>query len=573
MKYQAIYDLVEVCSRKGILYAVICPGSRSAPLTIAFANHTSIKCLVIPDERSAGFIALGLAQNTGMPVALVCTSGSAGYNFAPAVAEAFFQHVPLLIFTADRPPEMIDQFDGQTIRQRELYGKHVKRYFELPVDEGQPQAWFINRTVNEAINLSQHGLPGPVHINVPFREPFYPSATESIVFNKTRSIHETSADVIIPASIISKLRATWKTSRRILIVAGQADVNQKLINALNLLHKKQQLPLIGELLSNLHSVNNVIQLADLFLGQAPEELKGILQPDLLVTFGKSIVSKHVKIFLRQYPATDHWHIQAHGDYADTFQSLTQVIRCSPEFFFEHVPASEEREVFRKQKQNNYFQLWQAEEHRAIQTKLSFCAEVQAGELNLVRHVMESLPTRCNLHLANSMSVRYANIIALSVKQKGVRVFCNRGTSGIDGSSSTAVGHALASEIPNILISGDMAFMYDRNAFWHSHALPNLRIVVLNNHGGVIFNMIDGPRNRPEAAEYFVTQQNLSAKSTAQEHSMGYEVLNQPKKWKNAIKAFFDFSGQTKIIELESDQQKTTEEFNRLKMLMKKSYGK
>lgn len=572
MKYQHIYDLVETCARKGILYAVICPGSRSAPLTLAFANHPSIKCLVIPDERSAAFMALGIAQNTGMPVALVCTSGSAGYNFAPAVAEAFFQQVPLLVFTADRPPEMIDQLDGQTIRQQSLYGQHVKRYYELPVDEGTPQTWFVNRIINEAINFSQQGVSGPVHINAPFREPFYPAANESITFHKTRSIHETVADVSIPKAALSKLKSSWKSAKKILIVAGHADSNPRLISILNVLQKRQQVPLVGELLSNLHGVNNVIQLADLFLAQAPTELKQILQPDLLITFGKSIISKHVKNFLRQYPATEHWHIQAHGEYADTFQNLTQVIRCAPDHFFEHVPAMEEREAFRNQKQNNYYQLWQAEEHRATQAKLAFTAEVQTGEYNLVRQVMENLPTRCNLHLANSMSVRYANLVSLATKQKGVRVFCNRGTSGIDGCTSTAVGHSLASDIPNILITGDMAFLYDRNAFWHNYKLPNLHIVVLNNHGGIIFKMIDGPGGRPEVNDYFVTQQSLTAKSLAQEFNIEYDRLNQPNKWKNVLKSFFEFSGKTKILELESDQQKTTDEFNRLKTIMKMSYG-
>jgi 2-succinyl-5-enolpyruvyl-6-hydroxy-3-cyclohexene-1-carboxylate synthase len=572
LKYQHIYDLVETCSRKGILYAVICPGSRSAPLTIAFANHPSIKSLVIPDERSAAFVALGIAQNTGMPVALVCTSGSAGYNFAPAIAEAFFQHIPLVVFTADRPPEMIDQLDGQTIRQRHLYGTHVKRYFELPVEEGPSAAWHVNRSINEAINVAQHGQPGPVHLNVPFREPFYPAAQESITFNKVRSIHESASETIIQDAVLNKLKATWKSAKKILIVAGQCDMNQRLITTLNVLQKRQQVPLVGELLTNLHGVNYVVQLADLFLGAAPDELKKILQPDLLITFGNSIVSKQVKTFLRQYAPTDHWHIQAHGDYADTYQSLTQVVRCTPEYFFERIPATDAHETFRNQKQNNYFQLWQAEEHRATQSKLTFAGEAPYGEFSLVRTVMESLPTRCNLHVANSMSIRYANWIGLSARQKGIRVFCNRGTSGIDGCTSTAVGHSVASEIPNILITGDMAFFYDRNAFWHLYVLPNLRVVVLNNHGGIIFNMIDGPAGRPEAQEYFVTHQARTAKALAQEYQFEYENLNQSRKWKNALKTFFEFNGKTKILELESDQQKTTEEFKKLKSIMKKSYG-
>jgi 2-succinyl-5-enolpyruvyl-6-hydroxy-3-cyclohexene-1-carboxylate synthase len=555
-----------------VLHAVICPGSRSAPLTLAFANHPNIRCFVVPDERSAAFMALGIAQNTGFPAALVCTSGSAAYNFAPAIAEAFFQHVPLIILTADRPPEMIDQLDGQTIRQKNLYGVHIKKYFELPVDEGSTQSWFVNRSINEAINLAKSGIAGPVHINAPFREPFYPAKDEPIVYNPVRVIQETLSDAQLSTPQISQLKAQWKSNKKVLIVAGQADYNPKVIAALQGLLKKIKVPVVGELLSNLHPVNNVIQLADLFLGQAPDELKETLRPELLITFGKSIISKNVKVYLRKYPATQHWHIQSHGDYADTFLNLTQVIRCSPEFFFEHVPATEAKETFRNQKQNNYYQLWQAEEHRATQAKLAYCGEVQAGEFNLVRQVMEQLPSRCNLHLANSMSVRYANLVTLAAKQKGIRVFSNRGTSGIDGCTSTSVGHSLVSDVPNILITGDMAFFYDRNGFWHNYPIPNLRVVVLNNHGGVIFNMIDGPAGRHESAEYFVTRQTLTAKSLANEFGLGYESIDNPKKWKTALKNFFEFNGKTKLLELDSNQQKTIEEFSTLKSIMKKSYG-
>jgi 2-succinyl-5-enolpyruvyl-6-hydroxy-3-cyclohexene-1-carboxylate synthase len=572
LKYQHIYDLVETCSKKGVLHAVICPGSRSAPLTLAFANHPNIRCFVVPDERSAAFMALGIAQNTGFPAALVCTSGSAAYNFAPAVAEAFFQHIPLLVLTADRPPEMIDQLDGQTIRQKNLYGAHIKKYFELPVDEGATQSWFVNRMINEAINLSKSGVAGPVHMNAPFREPFYPAQDEPIVYNPVRIIQETQTEAQLSTSQISQLKAQWKSFKKVLVVAGQSDYNPKAISGLQGLMKKIKVPVVGELLSNLHPVPNVIQLADLFLGQAPDELKETLRPELLITFGKSILSKNVKVFLRKYPAIQHWHIQAHGDYADTFLNLTQVIRCNPEFFFDHVPATEAKDTFRNQKQNNYYQLWQAEEHRATQAKLAYCGAVPAGEFNLVRQVMEQLPSRCNLHLANSMSVRYANLVTLAAKQKGIRVFSNRGTSGIDGCTSTSIGHSLVSDVPNILITGDMAFFYDRNAFWHNYPVPNLRIVVLNNHGGIIFNMIDGPAGRHEAAEYFVTRQALTAKSLASEFGLGYDCIESSKRWKTALKNFFEFNGKAKILELDSHQQKTIDEFSTLKSIMKKSYG-
>ena len=572
MKYQFIYDLADTCSRKGIIHAVICPGSRNAPLTLAFANHPDIKCFVIPDERSAGFIALGIAQSTKLPVVLICTSGSAAYNFSPAIAEAYFQKIPLIVCTADRPPEMIDQLDGQTIRQKNLYGSHVKRYFELPADENETTDWYVNRAINEAINLSASGEPGPVHINSPFREPFYPTnPNDPIQYNRKRVIEIEQSSEELNKAQIEKLKNQWKSFKKILIVAGQSPFVNKTVLSLQALNKNLKVPIVGELLSNLHAVPNVIQHAELFLGQCPKQLKETLQPELLITFGKSVLSKNVKSFLRQYPGAQHWHIQAFGDYADTFQHLTHVVRCSPDFFFDHVPAIEVKDTFHKQKQNNYYQLWQAEEHRAIQAKLKYCIEITGGEFNLVRNLMEQLPTHCNLHLANSMSVRYASLVTLSAKQKGVHVFSNRGTSGIDGCNSSMVGHCLANEVPNILITGDMAFLYDRNAFWHNYPIPNCRVTILNNHGGIIFGLIDGPSARHEADEYFITHQNLNAKAPASEFRFAYESLSNPKKWKASIKHFFDFDGKPKILELESEREQTITEFNTLKNLMKKSY--
>ncbi|MEM9858842.1 MAG: thiamine pyrophosphate-binding protein, partial [Bacteroidota bacterium] len=175
MNLQSVFNLIEICARHGLERAVISPGSRNAPLTIALARNQNIKCRSISDERSAAFIALGIAQQLGKPTLLCCTSGSAALNYAPAIAEAFFQQIPLIVLTADRPPEWIDQYDGQTIRQNEIYGKHVKKSFTIPVDlENKASEIHANRIMNEAVNSSIDFPQGPVHINFPFREPFYP---------------------------------------------------------------------------------------------------------------------------------------------------------------------------------------------------------------------------------------------------------------------------------------------------------------------------------------------------------------------------------------------------------------
>ncbi|MBK5280274.1 MAG: 2-succinyl-5-enolpyruvyl-6-hydroxy-3-cyclohexene-1-carboxylic-acid synthase [Bacteroidia bacterium] len=572
-RWQSIYDIAQLCELKGIRQAILCPGSRSAPLTLAFAQHPKITSRTMSDERSAAFVALGISQQSGMPTVLVCTSGSAAYNFAPAVAEAFFQQIPLIIFTADRPTEWTDQLDGQTIRQKNIYGAHVKKSFDLPQEyEQADNQWHINRIVNEAINLAQEFPKGPVHINSPFREPLYPAKGEVASFSKEIRVIE-SAPIVRSISIDSLNTLQYKLSNyaKVLIVAGQQDHDEKLLKSIDKFCKNQNSPLVGDVLSNLHSINYAVRHADVFLGQATESIKKSLQPELLITFGKSVISKQVKQFLRQYKPKEHWHIQPGGYSADTFQNLTHIVPVEPQFFFSELSSSKHPSKFENQKQENYFKLWEVEEYRIAKPMDSFFSSATLGELHLVHEVIQSLPVRCNLHLANSMSVRYANIVGVEAAKKGIHVYANRGTSGIDGCTSTTVGHALISDLPNVLITGDVAFFYDRNAFWHNYSIPNLRVVVLNNHGGIIFNMIDGPENSSASGEYFVTDQRLTAKTLCAEFNFDYLKIDNLRKVKNTIKDFFDFEGRTKILEIETGQDLNKKLFTNFITTIKKVY--
>jgi 2-succinyl-5-enolpyruvyl-6-hydroxy-3-cyclohexene-1-carboxylate synthase len=572
-RFQPIYDIAELCYRKGLTQAVLCPGSRCAPLTLAFVRHTGIQTRTFSDERSAGFIALGIAQQQKKPAVLVCTSGSAAYNLAPAVAEAYFSNVPLMVLTADRPAEWIAQHDGQTIYQADLYGKHVKSSFQLPQEyEHTDNQWAINRLVNEAINLALQEPMGPVHINIPFREPLYPAAGEPIRFtDPVRVIREHTPTQGLTETQKDHLLNAWSSFHNILIVGGQQDRDEKLMQSLTTFLERHPVPVIGDIISNLHPVEGVVRHADVFLGQASEDVKKTLRPDLLITFGKSVISKNVKLFLRKHPPRVHWHIQPSGIAADTFQHMTDVFQADPATFFDFLGAITPAETFERQKQHNYTKLWEVEERRAVRVLKEFFPQQELAELELVREILHHLPEKCNLHLANSMSVRYANFIGLAAEQKGVTVYANRGTSGIDGCTSTPVGHVLADETPNILITGDLAFFYDRNAFWHNYPLPNLRVVVLNNHGGIIFGMIDGPGSLPESEEYFITRQKLSCKKLCEEFGFDHLRLENKRKLKNLVTDFFDFDGKTKILELETDTTLNRIVFDHLKQQIKKSY--
>lgn len=573
MHLQPIYDIAELCARHGIHQAIVCPGSRCAPLTLAFSRHKEITCRTISDERSAAFIALGIAQQTKKPVVLVCTSGSATYNFAPAIAEASLQEIPLLVLTADRPKEWIDQWDGQTIRQNNIYGSHVKKSYELPEDYSHlDSVWYINRVTNEAIALSQEFPKGPVHINIPLREPLYPTAAEKITFTKNiRKIAVNQPKLVLSESDKKSLIKTLSSSTRVLLIAGQQDFDQDLTKSVSKFCKVNQAVLIGDVISNFHPLSNTIRYADVFLSACSEVIKKSLQPDLAITFGKSVISKNLKQFVRSYSPKQHWHIQPSGITADTFQSLTQVIHSDPQSVFESLSESSRIEKSDLQKKKGYLKHWKVEEQRTKTSSEKYFSETAFNEMSILKEIISSLPEQCNLHVANSMSVRYANLIGLTEKNSRVHVYSNRGASGIDGCTSTAVGHALSSDISNILITGDLAFFYDRNAFWHNYPISNLHVVVINNGGGIIFNLIDGPDLLEEKDQYFITDQKLSAINLATEFGFQYLKLDSNKKVKTTLNEFLKPGRKPKILEILSDQQTGKKAFIKFKEQIKKGY--
>ena len=267
----------------------------------------------ISDERSAAYIALGMAQSLRQPVILLCTSGTAALNYGPAIAEAYYQKVPLLVITADRPPEWIDQNDGQSIRQRNLFQNHVKQSFELPVSlEHRDEVWQLHRTINQAIISSVSSQAGPVHINAPFREPFYPKYGQEWEYNTQVPVVATfDNQTALATTDWDRLHETWSKTEKILVVAGQQPRSEALTLALETLQEQAKVPVIGDATSNLHMVNGVIKHIELILGQ-DDALLETLKPDLLVTFGGAYISKNIKQFFRKYSPAMHWHIQAAG---------------------------------------------------------------------------------------------------------------------------------------------------------------------------------------------------------------------------------------------------------------------
>ena len=565
----SIVNLAEICAKKGVKNVILSPGSRCAALTIAFARHPEIDCKSVSDERAAAFIALGIAQKTKNPTAIVCTSGSATYNYAPAIAEAYFQNIPLLVLSADRPKEWIGQQDGQTIFQENIFGKHVKKSYNFPSDyTHEDSIWYANRISNEAINESMQHPKGPVHINIPIREPFYPEKHEKIEFQEQRIIEETKREALLPETDWRNLKDKLKHVTKILIIAGQGYKSDELKIWLTEFSEKFKIPILTDIISNLHEIKKSIKNHDAFLQSETNIEKQNLKPDLVISFGKSVISKQIKVFLREFKPKQHWHIQHSGEVADTFCSLTKVIRTNPENFF-----YEAKQKLHSIKINSKFRsTWNKIEKNTIENIKEFFNNVKEfGEFASVKNVLNKIPKNSDLHLANSMVVRYANYIGVE-DEKNIEVFSNRGVSGIDGCTSTALGSALVTDKLTCLLTGDMAFFYDRNALWNNFIPPNLRIILINNHAGGIFRMIPGSSQQEELEEFFETKQVLYAKNTCKDFKLEYYFCDSSDTLEDSLNDFFQISNKAKLLEIRSDKFTNERIFKAFKSKIKNKHA-
>ena len=494
--------LASALLNKGISDIIISPGSRNAPLINTFTALDAFRCLNIVDERCAAFFAMGMALRLNRPVAIACTSGSAVLNYAPAIVEAFYQKVPLLVLTADRPPEWIDQGDGQTIRQENIYANYIKSSFNLPARiETEEEAWFAARLLNQALNSLLFPEPGPVQINLPFPEPLYDLTEKSLPEIKPIILHE--ADPALTEDTVEHLLQIWNCHPRKMILAGQAAPNPALNTILNNLAADSAVAVLTETLANLSG--------DSFNGCIDNALTAIREeeayrPDLLITVGGQIISKKIKAFLRKYKPAVHWHFSLSGEHMDTFMSLTDVIPALP-----HVLLGKLRNLMATDA-SDFGDRWRALERITRERNGTFLHNCPFSDLKVFNQIRHQIPADSVLHLANSTPVRYAQLFHYA---KPPIFMSNRGTSGIDGVVSTAAGYASnAPDQINTVIAGDLAFLYDSNALWIKHLPANLRIIVINNGGGGIFRFIDGAPSMPELETHFEARHQIEATGLA-----------------------------------------------------------
>ncbi len=489
---KSVQILLTECYKYGIRNVIISPGSRNAPLILSFANNNNFKCYSIPDERCAGFYALGMAKQLQQPVAVVCTSGTALLNYAPSIAEAYYQEVPIIILSADRPNYLIEQEDGQTIKQPNIFNNYIKHSVSLFLDEEQKHD--ENQTlIEQALSKAIGSVKAPVHINMPFDEPIY--ETENYEFQpKNLKIKNSINNVDY-----SYLHDAWNKSEKVLLVAGFMHPNTELNNTIDTLIKQKNVVVIAGCTSNIKN-NEIIDTPDLFINNLSETQKQALKPDLLLTIGNAVISKSLKIFLRKNKPKYHIDIDPNPKEINTYNALTNKITSSYKDAIDYINnnLADKNSSYKDGLTDAYKKI-----HNTLQHKLQnipFC------DLLVYDTVFKTINTDINLHLANSTPVRYAEIFKTKAQ---INYFANRGTSGIDGCTSTAIGSAIVSKKPTMLITGDISFFYDSNALWNKHLPNNFKIILINNGGGNIFRILKGSNNSNQL-ELFETPQQINA---------------------------------------------------------------
>ncbi len=500
-------SIVQICLAKGLTNIVICPGSRNAPLTIGFASNPQFRCYSIPDERCAAFFAMGISQHSNRPAVVVCTSGSALLNFYPAIAEAFYSQIPLVVISADRPPEMIDIGDGQTIRQQNVFQNHSLYNANLQPAASDENEFEINHAINKAFTRR-----GPVHINAPFEEPLY-EVTRKLSVDVTISAF---AKVYKTISVddIKAYTNIWNSATRKLILVGVAEPETLDEEIVRLLAEDPSVVVMTENTSNLHHPQFAGNIDRIITPFTPRNFLAF-QPEILLTFGGMVVSKRVKAFLRRYRPLHHWHIDPIRAY-DTYGCLTRHFDATPNDFFQQFLP------FTRQVKSSYKRDLQKIIESRRRGHDRFFANAPYSDFKAIGLIVPQLRKNSLLHVGNSAVIRYVQLFDLDPT---IEIWSNRGTSGIDGSTSTAIGAAVGSNKPTTLITGDVAFLYDSNALWNDSIPQDLKIIVINNRGGGIFRILPGHQNNELFRRFFETEHSLDASHLAKMYNLQYLMAN------------------------------------------------
>lgn len=521
--------VAEVLRRHGVTDIVCSPGSRNAPLLLAADALPKVSTQVIIDERQAAFIALGMAQISRRPTALICTSGTALLNYAPAVAEAYYAGIPLIVVSADRPARWIDQDDSQTLRQPGALANFVKKSFDIPDFDASDEdmCLYANRLANDAMIEAMRGRRGPVHINVRLSEPLTGRPAEPLP--QQRIIKCLEADDILPKERVRDMAVRF-AGKKILVVAGFMAPDARLNKSVTRLASLQGVYVMHETISNLHLPRHHLAV-DVILSTLTAEEKERLKPDLVITIGGALVSRYIKEYLRSVHPAEHWAVGHSHTTVDCFNALTLRIEADPGRFLSMFGKF----LAKEPQTSDYTSQWNAVKNRALRSHAQYLAAAPWSDLKAAQTVFAAIPREANLQLSNGTSVRYAQL-CLNPMPHGC--YCNRGVSGIEGSLSTAIGAAMAYPEMTVLFTGDMSMAYDVSALSVRDIPERLKIVVLSNGGGGIFRFISSTSSLPEREHYFCAPPQLPLPQLAAAYGFEYYRASSPGELKQVLPMFF-----------------------------------
>ncbi len=522
-------SVIEIFKAKGVQHIVISPGSRNAPLTIGFTSNQDFQTYSIPDERSAAFFALGMAQQLQKPVAVVCTSGSALLNYYPALAEAFYSQIPFIVVSADRPKDKIDIGDGQTIRQENVFENHSLYNANLAENASKDNDALICNAIDIAIDKC-----GPVHINVPFEEPLYQTVNELQVSVNITTLEKEPNEPID----FSEFLHTWNTARKKIVLIGGMYPNAVEKQYIEALGNDTSVLVLTEATSNVHH-NNFINHIDTLITTFSEEDFENFKPEILLTFGGMIVSKRIKAFFRKYKPKAHWHVDTLRAY-DTFGVLSQHFKIDANQFLKIVYQNTLPN--NSNYQHEFLKINASRKINAAQ----YLEHIPFSDLKVFEVLLKHLPHTIQLHISNSSPIRYAQLFEID---SSIEVFCNRGTSGIDGCTSTAIGAAVTTSKPTVFITGDIGFFYDSNALWNNYIPHNFKLILINNRGGGIFRILPGHTENEVFNTYFETQHTLTAEYLAKMYGLDYFSAQNLEDLQQTLPYFFENNDAPKILEI------------------------
>lgn len=546
--------LLDVIHAHGVNNIVLSPGSRNTPLLIGAAARHSLKKYVINDERTAAFTALGLIIATQKPVALICTSGTALYNYAPAIAEAYYQHLPLIVITADRPLQWINQ-ESQTLRQPESLFSITKSSYNIPAQNSMQCSvlnqnfsteleWYANRVANDAMIEALKDIKGPVHINIQFERPF----NQTVLYQEgtSRIIRYYNNDASFPIHVSREI-SEYLLHKKILIIAGQKLSDHKLNKAIIKFSKADNVIVFAEPLSNLH-LEDESTLTDVVFNSIDEDILQKHRPDIIISIGGLPVSEAVKKYIRRCDKAEHWTLNDSSYSSDNYFILTRHYDISPIRFFDNISSMMSHLIRKGQKiiHNDYKKNWQALIKKTYKLFNESASYNKWSETEAMRIIFETLPDNANLFISNGMIIRNAMNI---MRRTPHNCWANRGVSGIDGTNATAFGASLACNGMTVLLSGDTSFSYCPEILQLKELGGDLRIIVINNNGGNIFRQVATTRNLECREEYFCNPPQTPIAKLAESYGWHYNVAKDINSLKNALKQFYSESAS--ILEIKS----------------------